>query len=201
MDPNSGLAILGAAIGSRKLVEKVLGPTAEYVGAGLRAFAQHRVENVKRIFHKASILLEDNPPAGQAVPPRVLRDVLNDGSYRDDELTAEYYGGILASSRSGIPRDDRGAVFTALLSRLSTYQLRAHYVLYRTVHGLYSKHKDKQQCWTSQVSHVRAGERLFERHATGNGGTGGSFCSPRFFWISSGSTHRPRFLVRSGRRD
>jgi hypothetical protein len=78
MDANSGLAILGTAIGSAKLVEKVLGPTAEYVGAGMRDFAQHRVENVKRIFHKASIFLGDSPPAGQAVPPRVLRDVLND---------------------------------------------------------------------------------------------------------------------------
>jgi hypothetical protein len=101
MEANSGLAILGAAIGSAKLIEKVLGPTAEYLGTGLRDFAQHRVDNVKRIFQKANAFLGDNPPAGQAVPPRVLRDVLNDGSYRDDELTASYYGGILASSRSG----------------------------------------------------------------------------------------------------
>jgi hypothetical protein len=81
---------------------------------------------------------ETATPAGQAVPPRVLRDILNDGSYRDDELTASYYGGILASSRSGIPRDDRGAAFTALLARLTTYQLRAHYILYRTINALYS---------------------------------------------------------------
>src|SRR5437762_2257467 len=102
MDVNSGLAILGGAIGSAKIVEKVLGPTAEYVGTGLRDFAQHRVQNVKRIFEKASAFLGETPPAGEAVPPRVLRDVLNDGSYRDDELAATYYGGILASSRSGI---------------------------------------------------------------------------------------------------
>jgi hypothetical protein len=138
MEANSGLAILGAAIGSAKLIEKVLGPTAEYLGTGLRDFAQHRVDNVKRIFQKANAFLGDNPPAGQAVPPRVLRDVLNDGSYRDDELTASYYGGILASSRSGISRDDRGAAFTALVGRLTTYQLRAHYILYRIINALYS---------------------------------------------------------------
>jgi hypothetical protein len=138
MDANSGLAILGTAIGSAKLIEKVLGPTAEYLGTGLRDFAQHRVDNVKRIFQRANAFLGDRPPDGQAVPPRVLRDVLNDGSYRDDELTASYYGGILASSRSGIARDDRGAAFTALVGRLTTYQLRAHYILYRTVNALYS---------------------------------------------------------------
>lgn len=79
----------------------------------------------------------NQPPTGQAVPPLVMRDVLDDGSYRDDELTASYYGGILASSRSGISRDDRGAAFTALVGRLTTYQLRAHNILYRTINHLY----------------------------------------------------------------
>ena len=62
MDENSGLAILGTAIGSAKLIEKVLGPTAEYPGTGLRDFAQHRFDNVKRIFQKANAFLGDNPP-------------------------------------------------------------------------------------------------------------------------------------------
>ncbi len=145
MDPNSGLTILGAAIGSAKLIEKVLGPTADYLGTGLRDFAQHRVDNVKRIFEKAGAFLGDAPANGESVPPRVLRDVLDDGSYRDDELTASYYGGILASSRSGISRDDRGASFTALVGRLTTYQLRAHYILYRTVGQLYSTTKRNLQ--------------------------------------------------------
>jgi len=145
MDPNAGLTILGAAIGSAKLIEKVLGPTADYLGVGLRDFAKHRVDNVKRIFQKAGELLGEAPPDGQAVPPRVLRDVLDDGSYRDDELTASYYGGILASSRSGISRDDRGAAFTALVGRLTTYQLRAHYILYRTINELYSTTKRNLQ--------------------------------------------------------
>jgi len=133
----SDLVILATAFGSAKLIGKVLGPTADYIGKGINDFAQHRVDNVKRIFQKAGEFLGDKPPEGQAVPPRVLRDVLNDGSYRDDELTASYYGGILASSRSGIPRDDRGAAFTAVVGRLTTYQLRAHYILYRTINHLY----------------------------------------------------------------
>jgi hypothetical protein len=145
MDANSGLAILGTAIGSAKLIEKVLGPTADYLGGGIRDFTQHRVDNIKRMFQWAGHFIGDRPSDGQAVPPRVLRDVLNDGSYRDDELTASYYGGILASSRSGISRDDRGAAFTALVGRLTTYQLRAHYVLYRTLNELYCNTKRNLQ--------------------------------------------------------
>lgn len=137
MDINSGLAILGAAVGSTKIIEKILGPTADYLGAGIRDFAQHRVDNVKKIFEKANLLLGDKPTEGQAVPPQVLRDILNDGSYRDDDLTATYYGGILASSRTGVSRNDRGASFTALIGRLTNYQLRSHFILYCTINKLY----------------------------------------------------------------
>jgi len=64
------------------------------------------------------------------VPPRVLKAVLDDGSYIDDELAAEYVGGVLASSRSEVSRDDRGVYWLSLVASMSTYQLRAHYVLY-----------------------------------------------------------------------
>jgi hypothetical protein len=60
----------------------------------------------------------------------VLKGVLDEGSYCDDFLAAEYFGRVLASSRSGILRDDKGAHFIALLGRLSAYQIRAHYCLY-----------------------------------------------------------------------
>src|SRR5205823_3226803 len=55
---------------------------------------------------------------------------LEEGSYWDDELGAEYLGGVLASSRTEAPRDDRSASLIALVSRLSTYALRVHYLMY-----------------------------------------------------------------------
>ena len=48
-------------------------------------------------------------------------------------LSVEYFGGVLASSRSGNTRDDRGAFFISLISRLSNYQLRLHYLLYQAI--------------------------------------------------------------------
>jgi hypothetical protein len=57
----------------------------------------------------------------------------------DDQLVVEYLGGVLASSRTPLGRDDRGNTLTALVSRLSTYHLRTHYILYsaaqRLLHG------------------------------------------------------------------
>jgi hypothetical protein len=137
MEPGTGLTILGTAIGSAKLVEKVLGPTAEYLGEGIKSFAEKRFENLRKIFENASRLIGDVQEDGKRVHPRVLKDILDDGSLRDDEISASYYGGVLASSRSGVSRDDRGAAFSSLLGRLTTYQLRAHFILYRAVREVY----------------------------------------------------------------
>lgn len=62
---------------------------------------------------------------------RVAMRVLEDASYADDPLIVEYLGGVLASSHTLVGRDDRGAAWTSVIESMSTYQLRAHYVIYR----------------------------------------------------------------------
>ena len=133
MDTSTGLTILGTAIGSAKIVEKLLGPTADYIGGGVKDWTERRMSNVRRIFDYAQKQLGSKLDSPGAVPPKVLRDILNDGSFCDDELTAEYFGGVLASSRTEISRDDRGSAFTALIARLTTYQIRTHFFFYQLV--------------------------------------------------------------------
>src|SRR5213595_3176893 len=103
-DPNTGLAVLGAAIGTKDLIVKVLGPTAEYLGGGLKDWTQRRVANLARTFSAAARKLPESPSPDEAVPPRVLRAVMNDASFAEDPVMAEYFGGVLASSRSGVSR-------------------------------------------------------------------------------------------------
>jgi hypothetical protein len=134
----NALEVIGGALLGGKVVEKVLGPTAEYLGEGIKTFAEKRVENIRNIFDNAQKKLGDRINSPGAVPPRVLAGILNDGSYRDDKVATEYYGGVLASSRTEISRDDRGATLVSLVSRLSSYQLRVHYIIYRTFLELYS---------------------------------------------------------------
>lgn len=133
MDIGTGLSILGSA----KLLEKLLGPTAEYIGTGVKTWTENRVVNVSRIFDIAAKKLGGKLDESGSVPPRVLRGILDDGSYCDDLLSAEYFGGVLASSRSGRLRDDRGASYIALLARLSSYQIRAHYCFYHLFKRLF----------------------------------------------------------------
>jgi hypothetical protein len=129
MDMGTGLALLGTA----KLVEKLLGPTAEYIGGGINTWAKKRVTNVRLIVNKAILKLGPKIDMPGTVPPKVLRGILDEGSFVDDELTREYFAGVLASSRSNVKRDNRGVSFITLLNALSNYQVRAHYIFYIVV--------------------------------------------------------------------
>ena len=132
-----GLGAIAAYLGKDGL-EKLLGPTAAYLGNGLRDLAQKRIENVGRIFKNAQDKLGSKVDQPGEVPPRVLKAVLDEGSFCDDALTAEYFGGVLASSRTEHGRDDRGARVAKILDALSTYQIRTHYLVYSTVKKLFA---------------------------------------------------------------
>lgn len=128
----TGLAILG----SKDLVLKILGPSADYIGQELRDWTESSHRNLRRVFEAAHRKLGTRADQPGSVPPRVLRGVLQEGAFSEDPMMADYLGGVLASSRSGVPRDDRGATLVALIGRLSTYDLRTHYILYTIAHGL-----------------------------------------------------------------
>ena len=57
----------------------------------------------------------------------------------EDQVAVEYFGGVLASSRTVEGRDDRGVAWIELIGALSTHALRTHYALYmaaRSAHPL-----------------------------------------------------------------
>ena len=131
-----GVGAVGAYLGKDGL-EKLLGPTAEYLGSGLKDFTKKRVENIRKIFENAHLKLGNKIESHGQIPPKVLKVILDEGSFANDNLTLEYMGGILASSRSEDGRDDRGARISKDVNTLSTYQLRAHYLIYSTVKNIF----------------------------------------------------------------
>jgi len=135
VDIGTGLALLGSA----QLVQKLLGPTAEYLGEGLRDLAQKRIMNIRRIFEKATEKLGHDFDKDGVVPPRVLWEVIGEGSFCEDELEADYFSGVLASSRTPEGRENRGATYMKMIARLSNYEIRAHYIFYTAVRKLYAK--------------------------------------------------------------
>jgi hypothetical protein len=132
---------LGAVVAylSKDGLNKMLGPTADYLGDSLRDFAQKRTENVGKIFGNAESKLGNKLDQPGQVPPKVLKTIINEGSYSDDEIAIEYFGGILASSRTEQGRDDRGARIGKVLDGLSIYQIRTHYIVYSLVRKLFKE--------------------------------------------------------------
>lgn len=155
MDPitvaGTGLAVWG----SKDLMTKLLGPTADYIGGEAKNFVAKCNVNLDNIFKKATEKLGNRMETEGSVNPRVLKHVVDEGRFCEDELTSEYYGGILASSRSGNGRDDRGVTLLATIKDLSVYQLRFHYIVYSIVNQLYNGKSfnlgDRSDCGKMQV--------------------------------------------------
>ena len=101
-------------------------------------YSQKKIENLSRIFASAQKYLGPKLEEEQSgIPPRVLKEIIENGSFCEDEVCTEYYGGILASSRSGISRDDRAIVMLDIIKSLSTYQIRTHYVVYQILRTIF----------------------------------------------------------------
>jgi hypothetical protein len=147
-DPIVGTAIAKAAVNAAAsdanqvapdLIRRILGPAADEIGEALRRYTAYRVGNVERIINVAERKTRGGTSAA-VVHPRVAHEILDDGSYCDNELMAEYYGGILAAGRTPNGRDDRAISWSSLISSMSSLQIRAHYLLYREwaarLHGI-----------------------------------------------------------------
>ena len=133
------IIIAGSVASVAYLGKKILGPTADYLGEELKEFfTRKRIENVGRIFSNAEKKLGKKLNSPGKVPPKVLNVIINEGSFSDENITVEYFGGVLASSRTEIGRDDRGSRLGKIIDNLSTFQIRTHYLIYSTISEIFS---------------------------------------------------------------
>jgi hypothetical protein len=68
------------------------------------------------------------------VADRIAFKALGEAAISDDPLMADYLGGVLAASG---PNNDEGAAVIAMIGRLSSLQLRVHYIIYREIRRLW----------------------------------------------------------------
>ena len=112
-------------------LHKVVGPSLSRIGLVADRWVECRTRNVGRVAEKAARKAGPQLELPGGVPARVAARILEDGSYCDDDLMQEYFGGVLAASRTPAGRDDRGARWAGVVSHLSSYEVRLHYLLYR----------------------------------------------------------------------
>lgn len=135
-DP-SEIAKLAGLGGGGFVAKELLKPTLQHYGGRILDGVKAR-ENMIRVLGRAEAKLGDSTPSdpGEAAPRVVLR-FLEEAPFAEDEVMAEYLGGILASARLGGREDDRGVAMVALIRDLSVHALRMHWSLYNTMRQLY----------------------------------------------------------------
>lgn len=123
---------LAIALPGEWAVKKLLGPALDEVGGDLKSLYSTGRDKILSVAIRKSNL-NDKKKANL----RVTRDVFWNGSFTDDAICAEYFGGILASSRSVDGKDDRGVYYTDIIKSLSSQQLLLHYIIYHCINKLW----------------------------------------------------------------
>jgi hypothetical protein len=111
---------------------QVLKPSADEIGAYLQGVTQRRLDNLRCVFALLEHKFGRNatPGDGESVSLRVLRGIMDEGSYIEDDVGRDYYAGVLAGSLATGGGDDSGVALLNVMSGLSSLQLRAHFLIY-----------------------------------------------------------------------
>ncbi len=155
MDPIIKPAKVAVEVGA-SLINKLLGPTAEVMGQDLKqVYEKGRDKIVANAIKKTK-----NIDSGEQANLRVTHDVFLNGSFTDDPICVEYFGGILASSRSEDGKDDIGVFYVNIIKSLSSNQLKMHYIIYRTLNKILIANEEKKTLNPGEDS-VLGKEKLF----------------------------------------
>lgn len=127
------LALVTAGVaGAAYVAQKLFGKTLDEMGDDLNKIYK---SNRDKLLAKAARKVAD-PNDGAKPNLRVARDVIWNGAVTDDEVCAEYFGGLLASSRSADGKDDSALIYVDCIKALSAKQLHLHFVIYTCLQGI-----------------------------------------------------------------
>lgn len=98
------------------IAHKLLGKTADAISTDLASLYTSGRDKIAQV----AIRKVKNPDDGKIANIRVARDVFWNGSYSDESICAEYFGGILAASRSSDGKDDTGVFYVDIIKSLSS---------------------------------------------------------------------------------
>lgn len=125
-EPDKKLAI---ALPGEWAIQKAFGPALEEIGEDFRKLYKYGRDNiVLRAYRK----IQDTED-GLESNIRVTRDVLWNGALSHDDVCAEYFGGVLAASRSEGGEDDSAINYIDTIKSMSSSQLRLHYFINREI--------------------------------------------------------------------
>jgi hypothetical protein len=111
-----------------------------------------------KIVEVASRKVEDHND-GKQVNIRAARDVLWNGAITEDDVCAEYFGGMLAAARSADGKDDSVVHYVDTVKAMSARQLELHYLIYKAWQDILGG--KRQEINVGQSSDVQSANLFF----------------------------------------
>lgn len=124
--------LIAAGVGAyvaKDIILKVFGPTADYLGQETKGLVEKCNVNISNIIKKAFAKIKHDE-TDKIVNIRAFKDIVNEGKMIEDDIFADYFAGLLASSRSYDGKDDRAVYYVNLIKSLSSYQIKIHFLVY-----------------------------------------------------------------------
>lgn len=130
--PSDEIIVTAGIASAAYVAQQLFGKTLAEMGDDLNKMYK---ANRDKLLAKAAKKVAD-PNDGATPNLRVARDVIWNGAVTDDEVCAEYFGGLLAASRSADGKDDSALIYVDCIKALSSKQLHLHFVIYNSLHRL-----------------------------------------------------------------
>ena len=111
--------------GASQFLGKICNPAAEEFGYYLQDnIRQWRMKNIAKIATEAEIILKSNGTIdGLSAPPRLVYQIMEEGSLIDDKDVQKMWAGLLASSCTLDGKDESNLVYIDLLSKLTSSEV------------------------------------------------------------------------------
>lgn len=130
--PSEEIIVTAGVASAAYVAQQLFGKTLAEMGDDLNKVYK---ANRDKLLAKAAKKVVD-PNDGAKPNLRVARDVIWNGAVTDDEVCAEYFGGLLAASRSDDGKDDSALIYVDCIKALSSKQLHLHFVIYSSLHKM-----------------------------------------------------------------
>lgn len=116
----------GVVAGAAAFLGRICLPAAEEFGLLLRdKVSNWRARNAVNVATKAELILDSHGGAqGLQAHPRIVGDILDNGSWSESDDVQQMWAGLLASSCDAYGKDDSNLVFINMLKQLTTAQAK-----------------------------------------------------------------------------
>jgi hypothetical protein len=115
----------GTVDGAAAFLSRICLPAAEEFGLLLRdKVRDYRARNMTKITKEAEEILKQFENTDIHAHPRLVSQIMEHGSWADDDAIQKKWAGLLISSCDNTGEDDSNLIFIDLLSQLSTVQVK-----------------------------------------------------------------------------